>query len=348
MKNETLTRRELLLHSAVMGAGLTLGMRSGQAAETTPSTSKSSIQSQNTTTSTTIAAPSSLIAAYNFHIGKLQATVISDGFIEDTAPQPLWAPEAKPREFKAVLRSAFLPEDRLRLDSNILALRTGEGVVLIDSGAGHLFGPTVGRLARNLVLAGIDSNEVKGIIISHAHSDHVGGVFDANGEPLFPNATIYTTATEYEYWTKNPDLSRSSAPAPLRAKITTDAQTFYRIGKERLQMVKPGQVLFGVVELVAAPGHTPGHTVFLIGNGEDRLLHIVDTAHHSVLMLAHPEWSAGVDTDSPRAIATRRRVFAAAAQGRTRVMGYHFPFPGIGHIRPQKGGYQWVPEPMLL
>ncbi|HEX8833793.1 MAG TPA: MBL fold metallo-hydrolase [Abditibacteriaceae bacterium] len=335
---------------------MTLGLRPVQAAETAVSSLGVGARSDSTTApapaaataSALTAASSSLIGAYNFHIGALQATVISDGFIEDTAPQPLWAPEARPREFKAALRSAFLPEDRVRLDANILALRTAEGVVLIDSGAGHLFGPTVGRLARNLAVAGIHSHEVKGILISHAHGDHIGGVFDANGAPLFPNATLYTTATEYDYWTKNPDLSKSGAPAGLRAKITTDAQAFYRAASDRLQMVKPGQVLFGVVELVAAPGHTPGHTAFLIGSGEDRLLHIVDTAHHSVLMLAHPDWSVGVDTDSPRAITTRRRIFAAAAQGRTRVMGYHFPFPGIGHIRPQQGGYQWVPEPMLL
>ena len=347
MNNETLTRRELLLRSAVLGAGLTLGLRSGQAADTI-SNSTSSTRNENTSASAIIAAPSSLISAYNFSIGALQATVISDGFIEDAAPQPLWAPEAKPREFKAALRTAFLPEDRVRLDVNVLALRTERGVVLIDSGAGQLFGPNAGRLARNLAVAGIKSDEVKGIIISHAHGDHVGGVFDANGALLFPNTTIYTTAIEYDYWTKNPDLTKSRAPAELRAKITADAQTFYRASKERLRMAKPGEVLFGAIELVAAPGHTPGHTAFLIGSGEDRLLHIVDTAHHSVLMLAHPNWSVGVDTDSTRAIATRRRVFAAAAQGRTRVMGYHFPFPGIGHIRPQKGGYQWVPEPMSV
>jgi glyoxylase-like metal-dependent hydrolase (beta-lactamase superfamily II) len=343
MNKESLTRRELLLRSAVVGAGSALGLRSVQAAET-----KSNTQSDNTAASATIAAPSSLIGAYNLRIGTLQATVISDGFMEATSPQPLWAPEAKAHEFKEVLRSAFLPEDRLRLDVNVLALRTAEGVVLIDSGSGHLFGPTVGHFARNLAAAGIDSNEVKGIIISHAHGDHIGGVFDANGAPLFPNATVYTTAAEYEFWTKNPDLSKSRVSAELRAKVISDAQTFYRVGKERLKIVKPGQVLFGAVELVAAPGHTPGHTAFLIGSGENRVLHIVDTAHHYVLMLSRPGWSVGFDTDSPRAAATRRRIFAAAAQGRTRVMGYHFPFPGIGHIRPQKGGYQWVPEPMLL
>ena len=349
MSNETLTRRELLLRGAMLSAGLTLGLRPGLAAETkSANAAESSTRSEGATASATIATPSSLIAAYNFRIGALQATVISDGFLEDTAPQPIWAPEAKPREFKAVLRSAFLPEDRVRMDVNVLALRTDEGVVLIDSGAGNLFGPTVGRFARNLAAAGIDSSEVKGILISHAHSDHIGGVFDANGAPLFPNATIYTTATEYDFWTKNPDLSKARVPAELRTKITNDAQSFYRSAKDRLQMAKPGQTLFGAVQVIAAPGHTPGHTAFLIGNGADRLLHIVDTAHHSVLLLAHPNWSVGFDADSTRAIATRRRVFAEAAQGRTRVMGYHFPFPGIGHIRPQKRGYEWVPEPMAL
>jgi glyoxylase-like metal-dependent hydrolase (beta-lactamase superfamily II) len=143
-------------------------------------------------------------------------------------------------------------------------------------------------------------------------------------------------------------LSKARVPAELRTKITVDAQTFYRSAKERLQMVKPGQTLFGTVQVIAAPGHTPGHTVFLIGSGADRLLHIVDTAHHSVLLLAHPEWSVGFDADPKGAIATRRRIFADAARGRTRVFGYHFPFPGIGHVRPQKRGYEWVPEPLTL
>jgi hypothetical protein len=95
MNNETLTRRELLLRSTMLGAGLTLGFRSAQAAETTSANSTSSTQRENASASATIAAPSSLIGAYNFRIGALQATVISDGFMEDTAPQPLWAPEAK-------------------------------------------------------------------------------------------------------------------------------------------------------------------------------------------------------------------------------------------------------------
>lgn len=340
-----LTRRELLARGAMLGAGLTLSLRPGQAAETTQKVAATTTTNQSASASV---APSSFLAAYNFRIGALQATVISDGFLEDTAPQPLWAPEAKPREFREALRSAFLPEDRVRLDVNVLALHTGEGVVLIDSGSGHLFGPTVGRFARNLAAAGIKREDVKGIVVSHAHSDHIGGVFDASGAPLFPNAAIYTTATEYDFWMKNPDLSKARVPAELRAKITGDAQTFYRNAKDRLQMAKPGQTLFGAIELVAAPGHTPGHTAFLIGSGAERLLHIVDTAHHSVLLLAHPNWSVGFDADSSRAIVTRRRIFAEAAQGRTRVMGYHFPFPGIGHIRPQKRGYEWVPEPMSL
>ncbi len=110
--------------------------------------------------------------------------------------------------------------------------------------------------------------------------------------------------------------------------------------------MSPGQkILEGSVEIVGAPGHTPGHIAVQIVSGKECLLHLADTVHHYVLMFAHPEWTSAFDSDPQMAAATRKKVFERAASDRTRVLGYHLPFPGIGHVRAAKEGFEWIPEP---
>lgn len=284
---------------------------------------------------------------YRFAIGDIEATVVSDGGLAFQPIQPTWAPEAKKEEIEAMLSAAFLPADRLSLAVNVLAMRIGDGVVLVDTGAGGLFGPTLGKMKENLGAAGVDPAGVKAVILSHGHGDHFGGLLDSEGKSNYPNAAVYANKTEIDYWTgPNPDVSKLRIPEENRKVFVENARKHFAAVRDRLQAVTPGQkILGGSVEIVAAPGHTPGHIALQVVSGKEALLHVADTVHHYVLMFARPEWTAAFDSDPQMAAATRKKVFERAAAERTRVLGYHLPFPGIGHVRAAKQGFEWVPEP---
>ncbi|MEW6719192.1 MAG: MBL fold metallo-hydrolase, partial [Thermodesulfobacteriota bacterium] len=284
---------------------------------------------------------------YRFSVGGIEAVVISDGGIEFQPVQPTWAPEAGKEEVEATLRSAFLPTDRLNLEVNVLLLKAGGETILVDTGAGKLFGPALGKLRGRMGAAGVNPEQVTGIVLSHAHGDHYGGLLDDAGKPVYPNATYFASKAEIDYWTgQNPDVSKLRLPKEQIDQFLANARKHLGAIKEKLTPVEPGKKIVEGVEVVEAYGHTPGHIALLITSGNEALLNAADTAHHYVLMFAHPEWTATFDSDPQQAAKTRRRILDRAAADRIRVLGYHLPYPGLGHVKAtKKGAFKWVPEP---
>jgi len=284
---------------------------------------------------------------YRFAIGEVEAVVISDGGLSFQPIQPNWAPEASKEELEGMLRSAFLPTDRFNLDVNTLLLKIGGELILVDSGAGGLFGPSLGKLRGHLSAAGVEPAQVTAVVISHAHGDHFGGLLDGDGKPVFPNAAYFASKTEVDYWTgPDPDMSKLRIPEENKKVFAANAKRYFGAIKDRLTLVSPGQKIVGGVEVLGAPGHTPGHIALLVTSGKEALLNSADTVHHHVVLFAHPEWTSAFDSDPKMAAETRSRILHRAAADGLRVLGYHLPFPGIGHVRTTKGGaFEWVPEP---
>jgi glyoxylase-like metal-dependent hydrolase (beta-lactamase superfamily II) len=284
---------------------------------------------------------------YRFSIGDVEAVVISDGGLSFKPIQPTWAPEASKEELEGMLRSAFLPTDRLNLDVNTLLLKIGGELVLVDTGAANLFGPSLGKMPERLAAAGVQPAQVTGVVLTHAHGDHYGGLLDGAGKPVFPNATYFASKTEVDYWTgSDPDMSKLRIPDENKKVFAANAKRYFGAIKDRLTPVSPGQKIVEGVEVVGAPGHTPGHIALLVTSGKEALLNAADTVHHHVVLFAHPEWTSYFDSDPKMAAETRRKILQRAAADGLRVLGYHLPFPGIGHVRAAKGGaFEWVPEP---
>lgn len=284
---------------------------------------------------------------YRFAIGDIEAIVISDGGLSFQPIQPTWAPEASKEEVEGMLRSVFLPTDRLNLDVNTLLLKIGGELVLVDTGAGNLFGPTLGKMAERLAAAGVQPAQVTAVVISHAHGDHFGGLLDGAGKPVFPNAAYFASKTEVDYWTgPDPDMSKLRIPEGNKKVFAANAKRYIGAIKDRLTPVSAEQKILPGMEVLSAPGHTPGHIALLVSSGKEALLNAADTVHHHVLMFAHPEWTSAFDSDPKMGAETRRKLLDRAAADGLRVLGYHLPFPGIGHVRTAKSGaFEWLPEP---
>jgi glyoxylase-like metal-dependent hydrolase (beta-lactamase superfamily II) len=235
--------------------------------------------------------------------------------------------------------------DGLPLYVNVLVLRLGDEIVLCDSGNGiRPNNPNLGWLWDGLRSIGIAPHQVTRGILSHGHSDHIGGFVD-QGRPLFPNAAIHVLRAEVDFWrAPRPDFSKSRRGDDIPGMIK-NVRDALDVLQPQLQLHASGdRLLDGAITIESAPGHTDGHCVLRIQNGRESLLHLMDLAHHHLLMFTDPAWFIEFDHDPELAVATRRTVFSRAATTRERCYGFHLPWPGLGRILPKGPGFQWEQE----
>jgi glyoxylase-like metal-dependent hydrolase (beta-lactamase superfamily II) len=324
----SLHRRELLRLLGLGGLAVFAGRASAE---------------QSAPTSAPATEPSSPAASYyRFRIGDSTAYVLSDGCMPMPV-HPMLATEASAGDVAKTL-GAYFQTPNAQLPFNVLLLHHGNEWVLFDAGAGGFSAPTVGRLLPVMAAAGVKPEQITGLFISHAHADHIGGLIDASSKQLvFPLAKHFIHRREFEYWTgPSPDVSGLRLPKEFVAGALQTANTVLNAVKPKLEMVAPGDRVLAGVELIDAPGHTPGHLAFAITSGNEQLLHIVDSAHHEVLMFAHLDWTMAGDSVPAQASATRKRLFDRAAADRTRIFAAHFAYPALGYVRKNDTGYEFV------
>jgi glyoxylase-like metal-dependent hydrolase (beta-lactamase superfamily II) len=284
---------------------------------------------------------------YSFKIGDTEAFVIHDGFLSMPAIQPMFVPEAKPEELQELLKKNFLPADSFAVSLNVLVIKDSAGVSIFDSGAGSAFGSAMGKLIRGLAKVGVTPADVKTIYVTHGHGDHIGGLVNDANQPVFSSAKIIVPKHELEFWTaEHPDLSGMRTTDETKTQTAASAKKIFDAIKSQLVLKGPGEVAPGV-ELISAPGHTPGHAMYRVTRGSDKVLVIGDIVHVFAAQFPHPEWTMAYDVNPALAIETRRKAFKQLAADRTLVLGYHMPFPGLGHVRAEGQGFEWVPKPWV-
>lgn len=282
---------------------------------------------------------------YPFRIGEVEAWSISDAnLMLNEGLDLMWPREEHPR-MTEVMQQHGEPAGPLPLYVNVLVLRHGKEVILFDAGFGGPVRPRLGWLADGLAAIGITPEQVTAGFLSHAHADHLNG-FVADGKPAFPNAAFHLLPAELDFWRGNdPDFSKSKRNKQQIPGMIAEGRKHFDILEPVTSTVKDGDQLFGgLVTVHAAPGHTAGHACFRIRSGEDELLHLMDLAHHHLLMFADPAWTIAFDHEPDLSVVTRKKFWAEAAAKRTRCYGFHLPWPGIGHIVADGSGYRWWAE----
>lgn len=287
-------------------------------------------------------------AWHRFKWGEFEATVVSDGNLPLGKPQESFAGPGSDR-IAAMLTSEFLDPNAATLEQNALVLNTGRQLLLFDTGMGEsmgpaskMFGPTTGRLLQNMRAAGIQPEQIDMVICTHAHCDHIWALVDANGNRVFPNAQVAINEADVKFWT---DDANKRGPAFMEPFIE-GAKKNLSAYRDRMVMVRDGQEVVPGVTAVFTPGHTVGHTVYFITSQGRTLVNTGDLAHHQVLLLRQPLMEFAYDTDPKQSAQTRARMLDRLSTEKHAVLSYHFPWPGLGHVRKEGEGYAWVPAPM--
>lgn len=273
-----------------------------------------------------------------FSIGAMTAIAVRDGGLELPNDNQVFGVGRTPEDVAAVLGAAGLPTDKLSLSIQPLVVKVGGRVLLIDTGAGTGMGEGAGKLLKSLAEAGITPDSVTDILISHLHGDHVGGIIDAAGDPVFSNATVRISEPE---WQTLRGLNERTAANFGLSRHTEIARAI----APALATFQPGgDVLPGIVRSVEVKGHTPGHHAFRIGSGSNTLLYVADSMHHHVVSVQKPDWRISFDADGATGAASRASLLADLAASGQRIYAVHFPFPGLGRIEKRDEGFAWVEE----
>jgi glyoxylase-like metal-dependent hydrolase (beta-lactamase superfamily II) len=282
---------------------------------------------------------------YRFKIGDFQATVISDGY-GPIPIRPIFVMNASEAELAAALKANFM-QPVIQVTNNILAVDTGRERILVDSGFGETRGPSFGSfpgLEANLRRAGIAPETIDLVVTSHGHLDHIGGFVKKSGALTFPKAQFVFVEPEWNYWTGSRYESEvNSSPMPDQFKKATIGAARDNLPPvaDRSRLVKQGGEITTGVHYIAAPGHSPSHAAILFSSGNEQFLHMGDIAHNPVTSLQHPDWTPIFDYDPAQAIASRKAILDRVATDRIMAMGYHFPFPAIGHVVRRDAAYHW-------
>jgi glyoxylase-like metal-dependent hydrolase (beta-lactamase superfamily II) len=275
---------------------------------------------------------------YRFRLGDFRITVLSDG----TALRDLSEIMSEPDVVREAFRGSHeaLPTE---ISINCFLVDTGAKKILIDTGAGALFGPTSGRVVSNMRVAGYDAKDIDAILLTHIHGDHSGGL-TVEGQRIFPNALVYVDKRDVDYWLSD---AEKAAAVPNRKK--TFEQSHQTVGPYveagKLRPFNGATELFPGIFSVPHYGHTPGHSAYMLKSGRNALLLWGDVVHSAEVQFSNPSVTIEYDVDPGQAIASRQLALSSAAQAGYLVGGAHLSFPGLGHVRVEQGGYAWVPAP---
>jgi glyoxylase-like metal-dependent hydrolase (beta-lactamase superfamily II) len=273
----------------------------------------------------------------SFSVGDIQCVAISDGTFAYPAN---WIFSNVPQEqLEGSLRDHELPANQVETPYTCLLIKTGTHKVLVDTGAAGM-APTTGDLLKQLQAEGITPEEITSVVLTHGHPDHIGGVLDTNKKPAFPNARYVISKTEWNFWTRDPNLNSTGLNDHVKELLISCARTNLPPLDERIELLEGEKEVVPGVYAIPAPGHTPGHLALVVSSSNEQLLHMSDSVLHP-MNLEYPAWRNVFDLNEDTAATTRQRLLDRAAADDAAVLAYHFPFPGLGRVRNNGTAWRW-------
>ncbi len=239
-----------------------------------------------------------------------------------------------------MLARQFL-KDPVQTSVNAFLVNTGDKLVLIDTGAGTFFGPTLGRMLTALKAAGYQPEQVDEIYISHMHGDHIGGLLAA-GKAAFPNAVVRAEKAEGDFWLSQAKMNAAPKDGQDTFKGAMAAIDPYA-ATNRFKPYEGDTVLVPGIRAVVTRGHTPGHALYVIESKGEKLVLWGDLMHQAAVQFLDPSVTVTFDSDQGKAAQQRRQAYQAAAKEGHWIGASHLPFPGIGHLRAEGKGYAYFP-----
>lgn len=270
---------------------------------------------------------------YRRRIGDIVVTALSDGYVD--VGYGMFGVIA-PDEAETILKGAFrIAPPRLAI--NAFAIHSAGRVALVDTGRG----PALGRTFDHVEAAGVALDDIDTILLTHMHPDHSNGLTAPDGAPYFPKVELVLAEEELKHW--HDDAAMAAASPAHQERFFMGARTQIKPYLDRVRFAE-GEVFPGVTA-TPLPGHTPGHTGYMISSGGENLLIWGDIVHHSDIQISRPDVWVEQDSDPETAVATRKRTLEMAARDKLLVAGAHVHFPGFLHVSGDATkGYELHPE----
>ncbi|MEN9762156.1 MAG: putative quorum-quenching lactonase YtnP [Pseudomonadota bacterium] len=271
-------------------------------------------------------------------IGEMDVITVNDGILR----RPLGAefvPGIAIEQVRGLLASQGLSTDYVDVPyTPCVVVKDGQRY-LFDAGFADNGPPSAGRLVANLAAAGLSPDDIHHVVISHFHGDHISGLRRKDGSLVFPRAKVHVPAPEHAFWTDEARIA--AAPPAMRGAFDNVKRVFGTMPADQLVKFEPGREIAPGIESVAAFGHSPGHTVFVMRSQGQSFAFVADITNVPSLFARRPDWSVVFDMNPEMARQSRRRIFDMLVKEKMPAAGFHFPFPAIGTIETIDGGYQF-------
>lgn len=281
---------------------------------------------------------------YRMMLGQFEITALSDGTV--TIPLDKLLTHISHEEMLQLLAQKNL-QPQAETSINAYLINTGKQLILIDTGAGPLFGKLGGKLPDNLRAAGYPPEKIDTVLLTHIHADHSGGV-SRDGKLVFPNATVYVNQKDVDFWL-NPANGTHVRDSEKHTFKQSEDSLQPVVAAKRLKTFSGKQQLFPGITVVPAPGHTPGHSLYQIESEGQKLTLWGDTIHAEAVQFPRPMTTIDFDHNMDEAADARVQILAEVARDNEWIGAAHISFPGLGQVKAvydangKPNGYRWLP-----